>query len=116
MPPLPAPRLDAFSVERRRYSIEAQLACRSEGLLAFVRLCEGVSRDSVDRPIFDQAAARSRVAIHENLELQLGHRRPNGSFVHGRGNSEVRIDYIQHNISSFLGYAHLSGGLPLSAR
>lgn len=90
------------------------IACRSEGLLAFVRLCEGVSGDSVDRPIFDQAAARSRVAIHENLELQLGHRRPNGSFVQGRGNSEVRIDYIQHNISSFLGYARLSGGLPLS--
>jgi hypothetical protein len=100
--------------EYRAHQRSTPIACRSEGLLAFVRLCEGLSGDSADRPIFDQAAARSRVAIHENLELQLGYRRPNGSFVHGRGNSEVRIDYIQHNISSFIGYARLSGARQLS--
>jgi hypothetical protein len=100
--------------EYRAHQRSTPIACRSEGLLAFVRLCEGLSSESADRPVFDQAAARSRTAIHENLELQLGYRRPNGSFVHGRGNSEVRIDYIQHNISSFLGYARISGARPLS--
>ncbi len=100
--------------EYRAHQRSTPIACRSEGLLAFVRLCEGLSSESADRPVFDQTAARSRTVIHENLELQLGYRRPNGSFVHGRGNSEVRIDYIQHNISSFLGYARLSGARPLS--
>jgi len=100
--------------EYRGHHRSTPIACRSEGLLAFVRLCDGLSSETLDRTIFDQAAARSRAAIHENLELQLGYRRPNGSFVHGRGNSEVRIDYIQHNISSFLGYSRMPGARPLT--
>lgn len=92
------------------------IACRSEGLLAFLRLCETVPKDAADRPAFDRAAASCRGVIHENLELQLGYRRPNGSFISGRDKSEVRIDYIQHNISSFLGYSRLPGALPLTVR
>jgi hypothetical protein len=100
--------------EYRNHKRSTPIACRTEGLLAFVRLCKDLSSDAADRPVFDQAAARSRIAIHENLELQTGYRRPNGSFVHGLGNSEVRIDYIQHNISSFLGYSFLPGARPLA--
>lgn len=95
--------------EYRAHQRSTPIACRTEGLLAFARLCDGLSSDAPDRPAFDRAAAEARVAIHENLILQTAYRRPNGSFVHGRGKSEVRIDYIQHNISSFLGYALLPG-------
>ena len=98
----------------RNHHRSTPIACRSEGLLAFVRLCEALSSDIAERSIFDRAAIRSQAVIHENLELQLGYRRPNGSFVQGRGNSEVRIDYIQHNISSFLGHAQLAGARELS--
>ncbi|MFM9842673.1 MAG: hypothetical protein ACKVOI_06865 [Dongiaceae bacterium] len=99
--------------EYRNHRRSTPIACRTEGLLAFVRLCEGLSSDIDGRPLFDRVAARARIAIHENLELQTAYRRSNGSFVHGLGNSEVRIDYIQHNISSFLGYSLLPGARPL---
>lgn len=98
----------------REFYRSTPIACRTEGLLAFVRLCDGLSGDAADKPIFDPLAIRCRAIIHENLELQLGYRRSDGSFVHGRGNNEVRIDYIQHNISSFWGYARLPGAKPLA--
>jgi hypothetical protein len=84
------------------------IACRSEGLLCFVRLCTGIATDVADRPLFDRAAAESRATVHDNLSLQLAYRRPDGSFIHGRDRSLVQIDYIQHNISSFLGYGLLT--------
>lgn len=85
------------------------IACRSEGLLCFIRLCAGIPSDAADRPAFDRAAAESRLTVHDNLALQLAYRRPDGSFVHGRDRNQVQIDYIQHNISSFLGSAFLNG-------
>lgn len=96
----------------RTYRRSTPIACRSEALLAFLRLCDGIAGDVAERPVFDQTASASREAIHDNLELQLACRRPDGSFVHGLDSSKVQIDYIQHNISSYLGYGRLIGLQP----
>ncbi len=78
------------------------IACRSEGLLAFLRM---------KRPdnIEDKALCeRCLQQIQYNLTRQLAFRLPDGSFVRGgkdRRKDEVRIDYIQHNISSFLHFS-----------
>jgi hypothetical protein len=119
--PLPINRSHARAIagdildkpDYRKTNRSTPIACRSEGLLAFVRMCDGLAADAADKPEFDRLALRSRAAIHENLELQTAYRRANGAFVHGLDKAEVRIDYIQHNISSFLGYARLPGGRPL---
>lgn len=80
------------------------IACRSEGLLAFLRM---------KRPdnIEDKALCeRCLKQIQYNLNRQLAFRLPDGSFVRGgkdRRNDEVRIDYVQHNISSFLHFSQL---------
>ncbi|MBU4393718.1 MAG: hypothetical protein KKD78_01615, partial [Proteobacteria bacterium] len=60
----------------------------------------------------DDKALRERCLeqIKYNLNRQLTFRLPDGSFIRGgndRRTNEVRIDYIQHNISSFLHYARL---------
>ena len=81
------------------------IACRSEGLLAFLRM---------KRPIgVDDIVLREKCVeqIRYNLTRQLDFRLPDGAFLrggHDRRKDEVRIDYIQHNISSFLGYAQLA--------
>ncbi|HKQ93962.1 MAG TPA: hypothetical protein VJS40_00020, partial [Aestuariivirgaceae bacterium] len=43
--------------------------------------------------------------VRENLRLQMESRAPGGAFIRGGGSDEVRIDYIQHNISSFLAFS-----------
>lgn len=84
------------------------IACRTEGLLAFLRMSDtlGVSRKGrLQRRCFDR--------VETNLELQLQFRRPDGSFVrggHDRRKSEVRIDYVQHNVSAFLHYHRYVSG------
>lgn len=81
------------------------IACRTEGLLALLRLPETVGIDEDLR----QNAWRQ---VRENLERQLGFRREDGSFIRGGDdgrNEEVRIDYLQHNISSFLHFGRLAG-------
>lgn len=88
----------------------APIACRSEGLLAFVRLCDGVAEASPDHAVMTRLATSALDAIRQNLELQVVCRRPDGSFVRGDRHREVRIDYVQHNISSFFGYSQLSQG------
>lgn len=80
------------------------IACRSEGLLAFLRIPapDGVDDGIIRRRCLDQ--------LELNLQVQRSFRLPDGSFVRGGGDRrthEVRIDYIQHNISSFLHYARL---------
>ena len=78
-------------------------ACRSEGLLAFLRMNHQGADDSAL-----VSAARKRV--EENLTEQMNFLLEDGSFVRGGGDRrdrEVRIDYIQHNISSFLHYTRL---------
>ena len=75
------------------------IACRTEGLLAFLRQpSSGDGKDSALR-------ARCLEQAEHNLDLQMAFRLDNGAFIRG-GNDhrhhEVRIDYIQHNISSLL--------------
>lgn len=81
-------------------------ACRSEGLLAFLRMNHG---DSSDSDLIRAAKKRIKANLIEQTKFLL----EDGSFVRGGGDRrdrEVRIDYIQHNISSFLHYARLVSG------
>jgi hypothetical protein len=80
------------------------IACRSEGLLAFVRMQR--PEDVDDRALCEKCLEQ----VQANLMLQLAFRLPDGSFVRGgkdQRKNEVRIDYIQHNTSAFLHYARL---------
>lgn len=80
------------------------IACRSEGLIAFVEM---------NRPTaFTDTALIKRCMgqIEENLSRQATYIHSCGDFVrggHDHRKNEVRIDYIQHNISSFLHYYRL---------
>lgn len=81
------------------------IACRTEGLLAFLRQpSSGEGEDSSLR-------ARCLAQVEHNLDQQMTFRLDDGAFIRG-GNDhrhhEVRIDYIQHNISSFLRYSRLN--------
>ena len=81
------------------------IACRSEGLLAFLRMN---SPGTVDNNTTIQERCIRQVQY--NLAKQLTFRLPDGSFIRGgndRRNDEVRIDYIQHNISSLLHFSRL---------
>ena len=74
-------------------------ACRSEGLLAFLRMKSPETDENTS------LRQRCKEQILFNLHQQLTFRLPDGSFVRGgndRRKNEVRIDYIQHNISSLL--------------
>jgi DUF1680 family protein len=81
------------------------IACRSEGLLAFLSMPRP---DGIDDKKLNK---RCLLQVKENLKLQLDFRLSDGSFVRGGNDqrrNEVRIDYIQHNISSFLHFDRLS--------
>jgi hypothetical protein len=89
------------------------IACRSEGLLAFLRMKR--PKNIEDKGLCERCLTQ----IQSNLNRQLAFRLPDGSFVRGgkdRRNDEVRIDYIQHNISSFLHFSRLGLKLDLSQR
>ncbi len=78
------------------------VACRSEGLLAFLRL-----RKAMGKNVDEELSGTCLQTVRDNMALQLTHHRSDGSFVcggKGLGATEVRIDYIQHNISTFLYY------------
>ena len=77
-------------------------ACRSEGMLAFVAM----SADSTD-PEVRRVRKRAITAIEENLDQQRVFFDPSGAFIRGSGKDDVRIDFIQHNISSFLHYERI---------
>jgi len=92
-----------------RYRDEARstpIACRSEGLLAYIRMLERTDPTDVS-----PSASDCLSCVRTNLALQLEFKTPNGAFIRGGGSDEVRIDYIQHNISSFLAFSQL----PVSA-
>lgn len=82
------------------------IACRSEGLLAFLRM----TRDGgAGKKLRDACLSVTR----GNLNLQLGFRRADGAFVGGGDKTkeryeEMRIDYVAHNTMAFLRY-HLDG-------
>ena len=82
------------------------IACRSEGLLAYVRLL-----DRADVTTMSPTVSECIREIRTNLELQLACKTANGAFICGGGSDEVRIDHIQHNISSFLAYSRLPPSL-----
>jgi hypothetical protein len=86
----------------RKESRSTPIACRTEGLLAYFRTVERAG----DRKISPTAKATLQ-EIRKNLGLQIEFQTPRGEFVRGGGSDEVRIDYIQHNISSFLAYSEL---------
>jgi hypothetical protein len=87
------------------------IACRSEGLLAYVRLCRQLPKSAAT----EKEIAKCLAVVRENLQLQFGYRLPDGAFIRGGGSNEVRIDYIQHNISSFLAYGLMPDATPLVA-
>ena len=79
------------------------IACRTEGLLAFVRM---TSQDTSVESL--QSAALQ--CVRTNLDKQLAFQTKDGGFTRGGGDrrdQEVRIDYIQHNISAFLHFSQL---------
>ncbi len=80
-------------------------ACRTEGMLAFLRMARRADI-AADRALRERCLAE----IEENLRLQLQFRRPDGGFVRGAEDSRVRIDYIQHSLSGFLEYDRLMRG------
>lgn len=80
------------------------IACRSEGLLAYLNM-QGLADESV-------ASLRQQCLdqVRSNLTLQKAFIFSDGDFVRGgddQRKNEVRIDYIQHNISSFLHFAQM---------
>ena len=77
-------------------------ACRSEGLLAFLDMTQGTTDPGL-RETCDQAQAM----VEANLLAQQFFFRPSGAFICSRKEDDVRIDYIQHNITSFLRYGLL---------
>jgi hypothetical protein len=83
------------------------IACRSEGLLAFVRMRQSESQ------AIEKLKSRCLVQVESNLWKQQQFRLEDGTFIRGGGDrrhNEVRIDYIQHNVSSFLHYARITKG------
>ena len=83
-------------------------ACRTEGMLAFLRMARRADI-AADRALRQRCLAE----VEENLHLQLEFRKHDGSFIHGADSTRVRIDYIQHNLSGFLEYDRLmrDGGI-----
>jgi hypothetical protein len=80
----------------RARAASTPIACRSEGLLCFLRMAPA---DALARPAL--------AALEENLALQARFQHWNGGFVAGAQSQVIRIDYVQHSMASFLGYALL---------
>ena len=78
------------------------IACRSEGLLAYARM-------RLKAPHFPRKPSIKDCLseVRKNLTLQLAFKTPTGEFIRGDGSSEIRIDYIQHNISAFMAYSKI---------
>jgi hypothetical protein len=100
-----AARIAADMLAKRGYMARAEstpIACRSEGLLAYLRILR--RSDAADlRPGFAECEA----LVRECLSAQFSFFRRDGSFVRGGGKTDVRIDYIQHNISAFAAFGML---------
>jgi hypothetical protein len=84
------------------------IACRTEAFLCYLRMFE-----LLPGRIVDVLASDAFRTIEENITLQLSARLPDGAFRRGLSSSEVRIDYLQHNLISLLGYARLESALNL---
>jgi hypothetical protein len=99
-----AARLAAWmlSDEATRRSREATpLACQTEGLLAYARILDALGEDG--EPSLDDVLKQ----IGRNLRRQLRFFHTDGGFFRSLDVREVRIDYIDHHVIGFLGYARL---------
>jgi hypothetical protein len=76
-------------------------ACRSEGLLAGWRLLRGAQ----EAERFAKLRDRILIEVKKNLVQQLRYQAADGGFINGANDFSVRIDYIQHNISSLYDFA-----------
>jgi hypothetical protein len=82
------------------------IACRSEGLLAFVRM-----KQREEKTTAAKLKNRCLEQVRTNCLRQQQFRLEDGTFIRGGGDrrhNEVRIDYIQHNVSSFLHFARIT--------
>lgn len=79
------------------------IACRSEALLAFVTMARRAGTVSTDLLL------EIHRALVENLRMQAQYLLPDGGFRIGHEGFEVRIDYLQHNLTAFQRYAALYG-------
>jgi hypothetical protein len=110
-----AARIAAGILRDRAYMARGQstpVACRSEALLAYMRI---LGRS--DAAGFAPSFAESEAVVRECLAAQVRFFRKDGSFIGGAGKPDVRIDYIQHNISAFAAFAVMGapGGEPKAA-
>ena len=92
----------AHVIEHPDYRVREKstpIACRTEALMAYADM---LRRDEgrTSGPTLDAVMG----ATVENISLMLRYRQIDGSFVAGRGDPTVQIDYIQHASSAFLGY------------
>lgn len=85
----------------RNDQVSTPIACQTEGLLAYARMLRSTNGKG-------ESAAGILKRVLQNLRRQLRFYHPSGAFVHSLAKPEVRIDYIQHNVTGFLGYAHIA--------
>jgi hypothetical protein len=103
-----AARIAADIVAKRGYMARRQstpIACRSEAMLAYMRI---LSRSG--GADLSPSYAESEALVRQCLSAQFQFFRPDGSFVRGADKGDVRIDYIQHNISAFAAFGILGAG------
>ena len=79
------------------------VACRTEALLAATSMLRRYL------PAGERLLADARAVIEENLTIQLACMEPDGGFRCDPQTPVVRIDYIQHNLASFVAYEQVSG-------
>lgn len=75
------------------------IACRTEALTVYAEMLTR-HRGRTSGPQLDDVMK----ATVENIALMLRYRQIDGSFVAGRNDPTVQIDYIQHASSAFMGY------------
>jgi hypothetical protein len=97
-----AARIAADIVSNRAYMARAEstpIACRSEALLAYMRLLLRTPGEGLNPDL-----AECDKVLRSCLSAQVQFFRRDGSFVRGFNKPDVRIDYIQHNISAFAAF------------
>ncbi|HWT29593.1 MAG TPA: hypothetical protein VN240_01045 [Propylenella sp.] len=108
-----ASRIAAHIMAHRGYMARARstpIACRSEALLAYMRILRRMPGEGL-RPSLAECEQLLRLC----LSAQVSFSRRDGSFVCGRNKPDVRIDYIQHNISAFAAFGLTGPARPETA-
>jgi hypothetical protein len=93
----------------RKRNASTPIACRTEGMMAAMQifLLPEINRDAK----YAEFIERIMTHAHANILLQMGFAQADGAIVHGGkpyGYNEVRIDYIQHGISSFKAFVDIA--------